>query len=275
MEATLLVSAIKRLCSTALSLLKHEDVTQQNLQPLKEVDNAGEKKDNVSDPCLRQVTTSVRNQVNVEYIPDQSPMHEIIKLVANDPTPFPSLLKLEQLPWLLYPQPLQMDHTPIETSSPQPVHTHTKKKEELENFQLCLSYHLISFGNHTKTSRKCSIPRPRSLLCRKFCQVRFLLRDCLEAYVVKLTLKYLSVFGKRGRSNAKLWAAASRTTVAGSSISCCTIDKIRESRISGRTNSASSPHDWATSKRRSSYMWLIYISQYNTKSSCKSWWKIW
>jgi len=51
------------------------------------------------------------------------------------------------------------------------------------------------------------------------------------------------MFGKSGRSMARLRAAASRTTLAESSISCCTMDKIRESRISGRTKSASSPHD--------------------------------
>lgn len=125
-------------------------------------------------------------------------------------------------------------------------------------FNFNFTYFLVS--HHIRLRGKGSIPQTMGhqpvleLTLQPNCQVRILRHDCLEAYLVRLTLKYLSVFGNSGSSNAKLRAAASRTTVAESSTSCCTMDKIRESRISGRTNSASSPHDCATSNRRSSYM---------------------
>ena len=61
---------------------------------------------------------------------------------------------------------------------------------------------------YTKGIKLHSLDRPfnlfQSLHCSQFSQVRNLLRDCLEADIVRLTLKYLSMFGKSGSSLAKL-----------------------------------------------------------------------
>ena len=63
---------------------------------------------------------------------------------------------------------------------------------------------------YDKSKRLNSLYFPINLLqtlhCSQFFKVINLLHDCLEAYIVRLTLKYLSLFWKSQTSRAKFWA---------------------------------------------------------------------
>lgn len=88
MEVVPQASAKERQRSNVLFHLKHEVVIQQNLQLLKEVDNAG--RNIMSDTYCVRIT-----RLKTTHTPEQNPKYERVKLAEHDPARFPNLLEQE------------------------------------------------------------------------------------------------------------------------------------------------------------------------------------
>lgn len=91
-----LAAATEHRHSNVLFHLKHEDVTQWNLQHLIEADNAG--RHNVSDECNMEEEAQMANFVQYATVPEQNPRCERAKLLEYDPTYYPTVLEQELIP---------------------------------------------------------------------------------------------------------------------------------------------------------------------------------